>query len=181
MSLSVIYSKRRVLKSCIKQTEVKKTELIPVGTIIQFAGAMPIDKWLLCDGSEVLISEYNELYQVLGGSSSPFGVTSTHFNLPDFRGRVAVGSTNNTAYHNFQLANTGGEEMHVLTSSELPAHCHDYSLYVNNNTNNGVARFGSAKATTSQDSSIHTTSFTGDNKAHENMPPYLSINYLIKY
>lgn len=68
--------------------------LVPVGAIIPYGGATaPNAGFLLCDGSAVSRSTYADLFAVLG---TAFGVGdgSTTFNVPDMRGRVAVGIDN---------------------------------------------------------------------------------------
>lgn len=55
---------------------------VPVGTVSYFAGSVAPATYLVCQGQSVAISEFPELYQVLGTgyTSVPDG---THFNLPD--------------------------------------------------------------------------------------------------
>jgi len=67
----------------------------PPGTIAPFAGAeisLPTG-WLLCDGQEVSRTTFAALFNVIGETYGA-GNGSTTFNLPDFRGRVAVGKDN---------------------------------------------------------------------------------------
>ncbi len=66
---------------------------VPAGTILQYAGAEPPNGWLLCDGSAVNRASHAGLFAVLGTLYGG-GDGSTTFNLPDFRGRVAVGCDN---------------------------------------------------------------------------------------
>lgn len=66
---------------------------VPAGTILQYAGMLPPNGWLLCDGRTVSRASYAGLFAILGvlyGS----GDGATTFHLPDFRGRVAVGLDN---------------------------------------------------------------------------------------
>jgi len=64
---------------------------IPAGTIVAFAGTMPPQGWLLCDGAAVSRTEYGTLFSAItiawGGGD---GVTT--FNLPDLRGRFLRGA-----------------------------------------------------------------------------------------
>lgn len=63
-----------------------------IGEIITYGGTAIPDGWLECDGRELLISEYSDLYSVIGDT---WGVPSDndHFVIPDFSGRVAVGAS----------------------------------------------------------------------------------------
>ena len=78
--------------------------------------------WLLCDGRSLLRSEYPHLFTIIGTS---FGsVDSTHFNLPDFRGR-AIGIVGDGAgLTSRAIGDAVGSETHQLTSEEMPSHIH---------------------------------------------------------
>lgn len=64
---------------------------MPIGTIVPFGGSVIPDDYKLCDGSELLKTEYADLYAVIGDA---FGTASanTKFKLPDLREAVPVGS-----------------------------------------------------------------------------------------
>lgn len=80
---------------------------IPTGMISVYAGSTLPEGWLLCDGSEVSRTVYENLFETIGVNFGN-GNNSTTFNLPDFRlggmiplmGRY-IGSPNN----NRQLLN----------------------------------------------------------------------------
>lgn len=95
----------------------------PVGSILQFAGLNPPVGWLLCDGSEVLKSSFVKLYNVIGDL---YGVPCSpdKFVLPNLCGRVSIGSGLTDGLTSRALGDTGGEEIHELTTCELPAHSH---------------------------------------------------------
>lgn len=83
-----------------------------------YAGSVAPSGFLLCDGSSVSRSTYAELFDVIGTNFGQ-GDGSTTFGIPDLRGRVIVGTS-----ENHSLAETGGEETHQLVSSEIPVHSH---------------------------------------------------------
>lgn len=71
---------------------------VPIGTILPFAGsdvAIPTG-YLLCDGGEVEIAKYRNLYDVIGtrynGDIPLVGLNT--FRLPDLRGRTVLGKQN---------------------------------------------------------------------------------------
>ena len=80
--------------------------------------------------------------------------------------------------NDFSAGSIGGEEMHTLTESEMPAHTHD-TLYATNNGTGGTIEYlyatgiTGAKPTSGRDSVL--TSSQGGNAAHNNMPPYLAV------
>jgi microcystin-dependent protein len=68
---------------------------VPIGSILPFAGLSVPEGYLLCDGTEILIAQYQTLYNIIGtiyNSSSPLlGQTSETFRVPDLRGRFPLG------------------------------------------------------------------------------------------
>lgn len=78
-----------------KRNLLKTIPLIPAGVIVPYGGELPPDGWLLCDGSEVRKSEYNELWIAIGHNfRDPALITDggvNYFALPDFRGRFPLG------------------------------------------------------------------------------------------
>ena len=68
----------------------------PVGSVTAFAGPAAPVGWLLCDGSEVLISDYPVLFDVIKFSYKDSSLLAGFgtFALPDLRGRFALGFDN---------------------------------------------------------------------------------------
>jgi len=127
------------LKKVTVESLLNVVPIIPVGSIIPFAGSAAPLGWLLCDGSEYLIAEYTTLYNVIGltftiipqGQQAAQGV----FAVPDLRGRFPLGlqnmgSTTNTnpTILNDQAASilgaTSGSEIVSLQEQNLPEHKH---------------------------------------------------------
>jgi microcystin-dependent protein len=81
------------LKKITKTTFLANVATVPIGSIITYAGPTPPSGYLLCDGAEVLISAYPELFSVLGdtykGPENYIGLAT--FRLPDLRGRFPLG------------------------------------------------------------------------------------------
>jgi microcystin-dependent protein len=83
------------LKRTSKQTFISNIPVMPVGTILPFAGPksnLP-NGYLLCDGGELLISEYTDLYNLIGYTYRPASLLKGYstFALPDLRGRFPLG------------------------------------------------------------------------------------------
>lgn len=104
----------------------------PVGTVVPYAGTAAPVGWLLCDGSEVAISLYGELYDVIGDTYKPTPTTGK-FGLPDLRGRFVLGADNmgGTSANNVTsssadvLGSKDGSEDVTINVSNLPEHEHD--------------------------------------------------------
>lgn len=80
------------------------------------------------DGASLLRASFPDLFNYLGGASSPWGLPDgTHFNVPDMRGRVPVGAGTGSGLTARTLGTQNiGEETHLLTLAEIPSHQHDY-------------------------------------------------------
>ncbi|MDP7366654.1 MAG: tail fiber protein [Candidatus Pacebacteria bacterium] len=153
---------------------------VPTGTILPYGGSTAPSGWLLADGRAVSQVTYADLYAVIGTKfGNPEG---GNFYLPDLRGRFPLGqddmggiSANRvTATQADNLGQGSGEEDHTLTVAEMPAHTHP----------TGKTSYGDSVPyeTYHITTPPYTTSTqpTGGNQAHNNMPPYLTINYIIK-
>jgi microcystin-dependent protein len=106
--------------------------LTPVGTVVPFAGGASPIGWLLCDGTEVLISAYGSLYAVIGTTYKASPV-SGYFAVPDLRGRFLLG-TDNMGGTSANVVSSGsadvvgakdGAESVTITTENLPEHEHD--------------------------------------------------------
>lgn len=141
------------LKQISKGAFLSSIPMIPVGTILPFAGTVIPTGYLLCDGSEILSSKYPQLFSVIGytyqASSTLIGANT--FALPDLRGRFALGRNDmdnlnqvpskdnpkilrdagggQSDHMSDPVANIvggiGGSESNVISVKNLPDHVHD--------------------------------------------------------
>ncbi len=81
---------------------------LPLGTQICFSGSNIPKSYLICDGSEVSREEYSELFSVIGTIYGE-GDGSLTFNIPDKKGRVSVGFSENEKEFN-EIGKTGGHK-----------------------------------------------------------------------
>jgi len=87
-----LVSQANTFKKTTRAQLFARAGVVPVGTILSFAGATAPNGYLLCDGSEILRSDYPQLYSVIGdvyNSTTLLGLGT--FKLPDLRGRFALG------------------------------------------------------------------------------------------
>jgi microcystin-dependent protein len=182
---------------------------VPVGTILMFGGSKAPPGYLLCDGLPVSRTIYAVLFGVLG-TRYGIGDGSTTFNLPNLKNRFPVGLSPGTAPAS-ALAQTGGEEFHTLTATEIPAHGHptgnansyfqatageyaylttgssDSAAYQGAITSAGGSGTGAYVYITPSDNPAGTgtagllslTGNTGGGGTHNNMPPYITLNFII--
>ncbi len=157
---------------------------IQTGAVIAWAAAAAPDGWLLCDGTAVIRSDYQDLFDLLGVTYGT-GDGITTFNLPDLRGRFPLGLDNMggtsadsvTAAEADELAGRGGSETHTLTVDEMPAHKHDFRRV-------GDSSPGERGAVTQVQRGWLTNRTiveeAGGGLAHNNMPPWQAMNYIIR-
>ena len=155
---------------------------IPVGTILDYAGATAPDGFLLCTGTSYSRATYADLFNAIGTTYG--SVDSEHFNVPNLSGRTVLGAGTSPADARGQtivLANaaTGGEYSSVLTATNLPPHTHDVPM-------NRRAQYdiGSENAWGLDQylGPIQTSGSPGCNStAFSNMQPYMALNKIIKY
>lgn len=141
---------------------------VPTGAVSPYAAAAAPTGWLLCDGAAVSRTTFSALFGVI---STTYGVGdgSTTFNVPDLRGRLAVG------------VNTGGPtEINALAKSDGRAqalrnifHRHTWKR------GNGASVGGAFGNFASFDSASTDVAVTGDAN-NADSPAFLAVQFIIK-
>lgn len=132
------------------------SDLIPRGVIVMWSGSTAPAGWALCNGAN---------------------------GTPDLRGRFVLGLGAGSGLTSRTLAQTGGEENHTLTSYEMPYHEHDFNV---GTVGFAAAWNGSSEATRAPGQSrnngwqTQNTGHAGSGGAHNTMPPYYVLAYIMK-
>jgi len=128
--------------------------VVPSGTIVAFNSAVAPVGWALCDGT---------------------------LNTPDLRGRFILGAGNGTNLTPRELNQTGGLEKARITSEQMPPHAHGSRTMRWLNAYAGDSGTGArtAMAPTDGDGNWAST-VAGKGEAHENMPPFYVLTYIMK-
>ena len=144
--------------------------LVPTGTVLAFAGSSAPSGFLLCDGRAVSRTTYTSLFSVIGTTYGS-GDGSTTFNLPDMRGRVAVGSDAN-------LGAAAGVQSVSLTAAQNGPHNHTTLIDYKNLM--GTQEGSNSFQVRQEPAGAVTTGSSGNGAAHENRQPSLYLNQIIK-
>jgi microcystin-dependent protein len=112
--------------------------LVPVGTVVAFAGSSAPEGWLLCDGSAVSRSTYANLWVTLS-STYGNGDGATTFNLPNAKGRSVVGAGTGSGLTARSVADTGGAESVTLTGAQSGTSAHGHGNTISASTGNQLA------------------------------------------
>lgn len=152
-----------------------------LGEIKIISWNFPEKGWAFCNGQLLPINQNQALFSILGTTYGGNG--QTNFGLPNLQGRVPIHMGNG-----FTLGQMGGERTHTLLVTELPAHTHLVAA------TKAAAAFPSpsGKVWAAQNSAYGPTGTgpdvvmnpgcipnAGGFQAHENMSPFLTLNFMI--
>lgn len=87
-----------------------------------FAGNFAPRGWMLCQGQLLAIAQWTAVFSLLGTMYGGNGQTT--FGLPDFRGRVALGTGQGPGLPNVDIGEMAGVPNTTLIITNLPAHNH---------------------------------------------------------
>lgn len=150
-----------------------------------FGGNFAPNGWMLCQGQSLPISENDVLFQLIGTTYGGDGEET--FNLPDLQGRVPVHMGTGPSGTTYQIGEEAGVEQVTLSVQQIPNHTHAMLASQTvaaeaNPTNNVIAQ---ATQSTMYIEDVATAPMAapvspiGGSQPHENMQPYLCINYII--
>lgn len=180
------------------QAQIASLQPAPAGSIMIWPSNTIPTGWHLCDGSSMSRTEFASLFSTIG---TTFGSNdSSSFNLPDMRGLYVAGRGAN-GYNN--INSKGGANTVQLTVNEIPSHNHGgntgnesnshnhgFNLGIRENVKRGTtgsealfSTFGGGTDLSIKNNTTthnHPISSQGGGAAHENRPPYIVMNYIIK-
>lgn len=178
----------------ISEVKVSAFNPFPIGLILPFGSDTVPDGYLPCDGSGFSTTDYPELFSVIGYS---FGGSSGTFNTPNLINRVPVGDSGF-----YTIGDTGGLREVTLTTGEIPSHNHIADAptvfdpshsHIESSAVPTAITIGAGVPAPSALPSVGSTvaaftgisvgapniNNTGGDGAHENMPPFVAVPYII--
>ena len=149
---------------------------VPVGSVHAIAANVVPTGYLPCNGQAVSRTTYANLFARIG-TTHGVGDGSTTFNVPNLTDKGLFGSGSNS------VGASIGENTHVLTTAETPAHTHTIDLEVDGAGGSGfdyATWETSNNATPAVPAGASTSSF-GGGSAHNNIQASIVILWVIKY
>ncbi|MBL7731465.1 MAG: phage tail protein [Chitinophagaceae bacterium] len=162
--------------------------------IRMFAGNFAPRGWQFCNGQLLPIAQWTAVFALVGTIYGGNGQTT--FGIPDFRGRIALGTGSGPGLPNVDLGEMAGVENTTLIITNLPLHNHPVtgtvSMVANSGTDgqtddpNGRRLCGDNIYTnvTSEPANMAplqtnlTTAQAGSNQPFSNRSPYIGMNYI---
>lgn len=156
-----------------------------VGEIRMFGGNYAPEGWAFCNGQLLSVGDYAKLFSLIGVTYGGDGVSN--FALPDLRGRLALNpGTNPRTGTNYPLGLKSGTETVTLIPEENAAHTHFVAAINTNGTlaspvnaiwAKNITQYAAAESNGTMSPAAVTSA--GGNQPHDNMMPYLPINFII--
>lgn len=158
-----------------------------------FAGNFAPRSWAFCNGQLLPIAQNTALFSLIGTTYGGDGRTTTA--LPNLKGRAPMHPGRGPGLTERRLGQRGGVEMVSLTEAQIPNHTHTVTA----DAAAGGFGGGGADSPDPQDHYLASTSAsgqfyangntnvvpmnpssnTGGSQPHNNMQPYIAINYII--
>lgn len=142
--------------------------------------------WAFCDGQILPINQNQSLYSLLGTTYGGDGRTS--FALPDLPGRVPIHPGRSNGGEDHREGQKSGEETHTLSAAEMPQHQHALRASSSDADSGAPGGHVLARSTTPEayrgvsnlnNMSSQSVTNVGGGQAHENMQPYIAVNFCI--
>ena len=144
--------------------------------------------WALCDGQLLPISQNTALFALIGTNYGGDGKST--FALPNLQGRAPMHQGQGPGLTNRDLGEFGGEQSVTLINSEIPTHSHQVSANdsggnqtspTNNVWSSLAGRTPPPLYSNTSDTTMspQAASVSGGSLPHNNMPPYLTLTFII--
>lgn len=143
--------------------------------------------WALCDGQLQPINQNTALFSLLGTQFGGDGITT--FALPDLQGSSPVDFGSGTGLTPRNMGDAGGEQTVTLLASQMPAHTHTAQAGASGGQGSPLGNawasgirgrppaYGPSGANVAMSPSA--ISPAGGSQPHNNLMPYLCLNFCI--
>jgi microcystin-dependent protein len=162
-----------------------------IGEIRLFGGNFAPQNWSFCDGSLLLISEFEPLFNLIGTTYGGDGQNT--FALPDLRGRVPVHVGQGNGLSVYVMGQRGGVENVLLATSQIPAHTHALSgatqgtsvsavnRLLSTDPGGAIAPYFKPPLNNGRPGTMNSNAIgaSGGGTPHDNLQPFVAITYII--
>jgi len=161
-----------------------------IGLIQAFGFNFAPRGFMFCNGQLLSIPQYSALFALLGTTYGGNG--STTFALPDLRGRAGLHFGHGPGLQTYTLGQASGVETDTLIQTQLPAHTHPLIVTETSTATSPEGAFLGKAALASDGAAVtaygtvlntqmspQAIGFAGGNQPHNNMEPYLVLNWCI--
>jgi microcystin-dependent protein len=150
--------------------------------------------WALCEGQLLPINQYTAFFSLLGTQFGGDG--KSNFALPDMRGRAAIGQGQGPGLSNYVIGAIQGVEQVTLMTATSPPHSHAFPAVAGSATTHAPAgalpaeghvsgrgavavNAYAAPGTAANLASGQVAAVTAGGSPHNNLQPYLTLNWCI--
>jgi microcystin-dependent protein len=142
--------------------------------------------WAFCQGQLLPLSQNTALFSLLGTTYGGNG--KSNFALPNLQGSAPMFWGQGPGLSLHDLGEMSGSENVTLLESEMPAHSHQAGVVADLSNSGGIpgpqsylaiANIATYKSTANTTMSPSQLSITGGSLPHNNMQPYLTLNFCI--
>lgn len=151
-----------------------------------FAGNFAPRSWAFCDGQLLPISQNTALFSLIGTTYGGDGRSTMA--LPNLQGRAPMHPGRGPGLTARRLGQTGGVERVTLSEAQMPSHKHT-AIGSGDSANQrgpsgnlpavGIGRGAAAYQNSSNLVDFERLGDSGGSQSHENMQPFLTLNYII--
>jgi microcystin-dependent protein len=154
-----------------------------------FAGNFAPRGWAFCNGQLLPVAQNTALFSLIGTTYGGDGRSTTA--LPNLEGRAPMHPGRGPGLTDRRLGQRGGVETVTLTEAQMPNHKHTVEASGDSFNSNDPAGNLLGKSSTPFGGQIYKASGTevplqenvvgntGGSQAHNNMQPYMAINFII--
>lgn len=170
----------KVVKTDLDQRYTKEQDVVslisgkvPVGCIMMWGSNIAPTGWAFCDGNKWIT--FNGVLQLPTNLYIASKFPDKFIQTMNMNGRFPFGAVND-----INIGDTGGEREVTLNINQMPSHNHSYKFGVSGRGGDSTLPDARGYDTYSNNIKTKYTENKGGNTAHNNMPPYIGVRFIIK-
>ena len=148
-----------------------------------FAGNFAPRGWAFCNGQLLPIAQNTALFSLIGTTFGGDGRTTTA--LPNLQGKTPMHPGRGPGLTSRRLGEQGGVKTVTLTEEQIASHSHTMNAFDGVDVSEPSTGYGPGSANMYNDvgegvkMASNTLANAGDGQPHNNLQPYLTMNFII--